>query len=241
MYFVVGDPHGCIYELREILQFWNRERDHLVLLGDLTDRGLYSLECLELAMELNKLGNVTVLGGNHEELFLEWLDIEGKEKGLDGYYYMSDFDNTIRSFFPNEPGVLYKYTKPKLADTLKELYPDILEFMRNRPLYLETENIIFAHAGISGNVDWKKTADKDCKWIRKEFIYGKNRTGKKVIFGHTLTKNIREDKKDDIWISDCGTKIGIDGGCVFGGQLNAVRLDPNGDLVDTYVVKNKSL
>jgi serine/threonine protein phosphatase 1 len=234
MYFVVGDIHGCYEEMKEILKYWNKDNQTLILLGDLIDRGLNSLKCLKLAMELNIQENVVVLGGNHEETFLEWLSMEGQE----GFYYMSIFDNTIRSFFPKQPDILQKYTKTKIADKIRRLYPDVLHFMRNRPMYYETEHLLFVHAGCDLSPSWKETAEKYCKYIRWPFIYGENKTGKKIIFGHTPTREIYNDSSNDnIWISPCGTKIGIDGGCVYGGQLNAIVIDENGKLINTYSVR----
>ena len=37
--FVVGDVHGQITMLDELLQYWNREEEQLIFLGDLADRG----------------------------------------------------------------------------------------------------------------------------------------------------------------------------------------------------------
>lgn len=241
MYFVVTDVHGCIEELEDILTYWDKEKASLVLLGDLIDRGPNSLACLSLAMKLKSEENAVVLIGNHEEMFIEWLEIEGKEKNLDGFYYLQIFDETIKSFFPNEKNVLSKYTKARIAKEIKRNHQELIMFMKTRPIYYETENIIFTHAGCSGHENWKDTAERDCTTIRNKFIFSENNTKKKIFFGHTTTANIRGVKdSNDVWISPCGTKIGIDGGCVFGGQLNAVLIDEEGAIVSSYKVLSKN-
>lgn len=235
LYFVIGDIHGCYEEMKEILKHWNKDKQQLVLLGDLIDRGPDSLACVQLAMKLVKEYNAIVLGGNHEELFSEWLDME---KDLD-FYYMDIFDNTIRSLLYREKNVLLKRTKEEISSRIKTLYPEVLEFMANRPLYYETDKLLFAHAGCNLTPDWKEDAEKDCLWIRSPFIYGENKTGKVIVFGHTPTSNIHLDKSNRVWKSPCGSKIGIDGGCVYGGQLNAIVINDNCEILRQYSISKK--
>ncbi|NRD18400.1 metallophosphoesterase, partial [Lactococcus lactis subsp. lactis] len=40
--FVVGDIHGEYKKFKEILKYWDSNRQQLILLGDLCDRGLQS-------------------------------------------------------------------------------------------------------------------------------------------------------------------------------------------------------
>ena len=235
MYFVVGDPHGCSTELKEILKYWNRKTSKLIILGDLNDRGPDSYGCIKLAMKLEEDGSSICLLGNHCLEFRQWLEVVDNES----FYYLNSFDETIKSFFPNTPAVLTRYTKEKIAADIRENHQDIIEFIKNRPLYYETEHLLFSHSGCNLQPNWKDSTEKDCLDIRNPFIYGENLTGKKIIFGHTPTKNMNEDQSDDVWVSPCGTKIGVDGGCVYGGQLNAVLIDDKGRILNKYVVKSK--
>ncbi|MED2737250.1 metallophosphoesterase [Bacillus toyonensis] len=236
MYFVVGDIHGCYEEMKEILKHWNKDKERLVLLGDLIDRGPDSLACVQLAMKLVKEYGAIVLSGNHEELFCEWLNMEND---LD-FYYMDIFDNTIKALLHSEKNVLIRLSKDEISSRIKILYPEVLEFMGNRPLYYETGKLLFVHAGCNLTPNWKDDAEKDCLWIRSPFIYGKNKTGKHIVFGHTPTSNIHIDKSNKIWESPCGSKTGIDGGCVFGGQLNAIVINDNREILHQYSVSRKS-
>ena len=54
-----------------------------------------------------------------------------------------------------------------------------------------------------------------------------NETGKTFVFGHTPTMKLRTDGQPDLWVSE-DNKIGIDGGAVYGGQLNGVKLSQAG-------------
>lgn len=66
--FVVGDLHGCLEQLDELLRVvgFNSAVDRLLSVGDLVDRGPNSMECLQL---LGKPWFHSVMG-NHEQLML---------------------------------------------------------------------------------------------------------------------------------------------------------------------------
>ena len=66
---VVGDVHGCIDELRALLDTLQpRRTDHLVFAGDLLDKGPHSPEVVAEVRALRDSGHrVTLVLGNHEE------------------------------------------------------------------------------------------------------------------------------------------------------------------------------
>lgn len=69
--FLVGDLHGLVFELRQALALveFDPLRDRLFCVGDLVDRGPYSLECLELLKEPWFLASL----GNHERMLLAYM------------------------------------------------------------------------------------------------------------------------------------------------------------------------
>jgi len=74
---VIGDVHGCVEELRALLEALGWRRDdtgwhhpegrHLVFAGDLVDRGPASLRVLDLASELVEGGHALLVLGNHDD------------------------------------------------------------------------------------------------------------------------------------------------------------------------------
>lgn len=69
----IGDIHGCMEEFQSLLDLLALQScDHLVLLGDLVDRGPDSGAVVRAAMALASRGHVrlTVLRGNHEHKHL---------------------------------------------------------------------------------------------------------------------------------------------------------------------------
>ena len=65
---VLGDIHGQLYDLINVLSKKNPAKTSYMLLGDYVDRGRYSIEVLTLllAVKLNHPYTFGMLRGNHE-------------------------------------------------------------------------------------------------------------------------------------------------------------------------------
>ncbi|HEX8184555.1 MAG TPA: metallophosphoesterase, partial [Blastocatellia bacterium] len=75
--YVIGDIHGRPNLLDQLIKNvpWDIERDKIVFLGDLIDRGYNARRIVERVMELAQANpNVVVLRGNHEQMMLDCLD-----------------------------------------------------------------------------------------------------------------------------------------------------------------------
>lgn len=240
MYFVISDIHGCLNELNEILEHWDRKKETLIVLGDLVDRGYNSLGTIQRLMELKEKyrEQVIILRGNHDDQFVKWLHLDHLDKRR---YYYHDLHETLRSFYQNEPERFRKDTRNQRAIYVKRNYPDVVKFLSNLPYYHETATCIFVHAGLNMEIsNWK--VDKDSMlWIRKEFHYNSKISPKRIFFGHTPTKFLHpEGNRNSIWVSKNGDKIGIDGGCVFGGQLNGLKINPTDSaIIEEITIPNQ--
>ena len=77
-YYVVADVHGFYSELQAALTekgfYEDKEPHKLVVCGDLLDRGGEALKVQEFILELLKRGEVILIRGNHEDLFLDLID-----------------------------------------------------------------------------------------------------------------------------------------------------------------------
>lgn len=214
--FVVGDIHGCLSKFEELLKNWNPDNQQLVSLGDLVDRGEDSLGVIHRVMKLQKEYGAVVVGGNHEQIFLDWLR---KPTVTAHYYYGLGGRETILSFLKHKN---YKgeFEAFEMAQWILKYFPEEMKFIRGLPDYWEWENYLFVHAGVDlSKEDWRETDPQEFRWIRDKFHHGENKTGKTIIFGHTPTFNLHPDKSCGVWIPECQTKIGLDGGAVFGGLL----------------------
>ncbi|SFD64136.1 serine/threonine protein phosphatase 1 [Bacillus sp. OV194] len=232
-YFAIGDIHGCFEPFSQLVRnHWNSDNEQLILTGDLIDRGPRSYECIVLAKQLHEKYGAIILQGNHECEFLMWLDHQ-KDAGL---YWYDDLEPTIKSFY-NDENAIHIYEKEQIAAHILKNFQSEIHFLRQAHLYFETPKYLFVHAGVDlTKENWKDTEEADYYWIREDFINGVNSTGKRIVFGHTTTRELHSLPSDDVWFSPCKTKIGIDGGVVFGGKLHGIRIDEENDKINIISV-----
>ena len=94
-------------------------------------------------------------------------------------------------------------------------YPEHhLDFLVSLPLFHETEEFLFVHAGLRPGIPIAQQSPEDLLWIRSEFIDTRWNFGKTIVFGHTHLHEPLLKKK----------KIGIDTGAVYGGRLTCIEL-----------------
>lgn len=231
-YYLIGDVHGKASMLEELLKTWDSQTP-LIFLGDLIDRGEDSLSVLRYVYHLVKEKGAVCLSGNHEYMFLAWLD---DPEGHYDHYRRNGGDTTINSLLSRPIDAPVDGIED--AKCVQEIVPELIQFIREMPFYVETEKYIFVHAGVDLSLeDWHDTTDYQKVWIRQPFHEGKNQTGKTIVFGHTPTLSLFHDKsaRHKLWIKD--NKIGMDGGAVYGGFLHGIVLDDNG-IEEHYYIEN---
>ncbi|MEH7223618.1 metallophosphoesterase family protein [Bacillus sp. JJ1566] len=214
---VISDIHGCLPHFQALLKKANYQplRDKLILLGDYVDRGSNSKEIIETVAKMVKNENVIALRGNHDQRFLD-LILTRKIELYDLFLKYGGLD-TLKSYYPNAENESIDHVLNIIIDK----YRSHIEFLKALPLYYEEEHFIFVHAGINPEVkDLKNQSPLDLLNIRKPFINSELNINKKVVFGHTRTYEIHQS--NEIWFSK--NKIGIDGGCAFGHQLNCLEI-----------------
>ena len=230
--FVVGDVHGQITMLDELLQYWNPQEEQLIFLGDLADRGENSKATLERARELMEKHEAIVVKGNHDEMLENFLEhpVQTLEQ-----YYRNGGESTINS-------LLNRVTKKdeflRNVSDIKEKYPWLLPVLKSLPLYYEWAGYLFVHAGVDMSLEnWQDSSSRDFVWIREGFYDQAITTNKKIFFGHTVTATLHADFSNwDVWQSGDGL-YGMDGGAVYGGKLHGVVLSKT-EMLNHYFVEN---
>lgn len=202
--FAVGDIHGCISNLKGIMNMIDidAENDTLIFIGDYIDRGPNPKGVVDFVLQLRRsINHVICLMGNHEQMFLDYINDGDVYKEM---FLINGGDYTISSY-----GVV------KTAGKIRVDVPENhMEFFTSLLPYHETEDYIFVHAGLKPAIPLEKQDIEDLIWIRHEFINSTYDFGKIVVFGHTPLRQplINENK------------IGIDTGAVYGGKLTCVEL-----------------
>ncbi len=227
---VISDIHGELDMLTALLEkvAYTPDRDRLFLLGDYIDRGPNSKATLDKVMELVKEGAVA-LKGNHEDMMIKSL-VDGNERTWRNWTGRNGGDATLQNYGFELDSFLFKdddeFIKPHLhSDHLNRH----LSFIQNLPYYIEEDDIIYIHAGVKPGVPLEETDPYELLWIRDDFHA--NYAGQKtVIFGHTPTKGLYDDESNNSIYYGTNSIIGIDGGAVFGGQLNCLVLPEKNEI-----------
>jgi serine/threonine protein phosphatase 1 len=207
-YFVIADVHGCLHTLRELLTHWRPTDEMLVQLGDLVDRGNYSPETVELCRQLGRdfPERTVFLQGNHDWAMAEHVGLNGPYKAWLGW-------------------------GGRLTLAQYRRFPELLAahavWLGHRPLFYETEHLLFSHAGFA---DVPAPADptngEGVLWRRGPL----HNLGKRQVVGHTPTADGRPR------VDATANAIYLDTGAVFGHCLTGLRLSETGEVLDTVVV-----
>ena len=228
---VVGDVHGCLDELLELLgalgyEVARVEREDgpgfdvrppegrkLVFVGDLVDRGPDTPGVLRLAMDMAEEGRAICVPGNHDVKLLRAL--QGRKVTV----------------------------AHGLAESLEQLETETEEFRERVKAFLDGlvshyvldgGRLVVAHAGLK-----EKLQGRASRRVRSFALYG-DTTGETDEFGlpvrHDWAVEYRGDATvvyghtpvpEALWLNQT---INLDTGCVFGGRLTALRY-PERELV----------
>jgi hypothetical protein len=202
---VVGDVHGCVDELRDVLRAAGHRRgDRVVLVGDLTAKGPDSHGVLQLAREENALA---VLGNHDAHALRARAQVAaGADQGL-------------------------KPERQQVLDTLNAAdwaYLDALpHYLRLGPQAPGQPEVAVVHAGGVPGVPLEKQDPEHLltlRSIRDDGTPTKRIEGtpwaklwhgpERLVFGHDAVRGLQQYP----WAT------GLDTGCVYGGRLTALVL-----------------
>jgi protein phosphatase len=220
-YDIVGDVHGCIDELRELLNelgYVDNDKGGvrhpagrtLVFVGDLADRGPANMAVWKLALASIESGAALLAPGNHDNKFARYLMGRNVQHthGLEG---------TVREY----------RALPQREQ--KALSRAVLRLVVDGPPYLvlDNGNLVVAHAGLEA---WM--IGKVNKRISSFARYGEQ-TGELTATGLPVRRDWANDYRGSALIVYGHTPtatpefrnntINIDQGCAFGGGLTALR------------------
>ncbi len=231
--FIIGDVHGCIDELQELMQqLAPSANDHIIFIGDLIDRGPDSLGVVREVVRWSNRFNVQLVLGNHEEKFLRYVHHIKAASGLETE--MKGIDE-----FPN---------------LLSGLNDDELTFLQRayHALHLPDWNTLLVHGGVWRNVDFPLPATYrflDNHNFDKKRLALLNKT--RYLNPEGMFVSLGEEKASDSFWAEVYEgqwghvffghqsflqvepkrfthATGIDTGCVYGGWLSAVEINGEG-------------
>lgn len=194
----IGDIHGCATALEHLLHRLRlNSQDHVIVLGDVVDRGPDSCGVVQQLIRLAQRHCVSFLLGNHEQMLLEaiegrmprqqWLGFGGSET-LDSYR-----NGAATNVIPDEH----------------------IDFIRGWGDYYETDSHFFAHGNYRPDLDLADQPWDELRWISlAAYTPPPHRSGKTAILGHTSNKQAE--------VVNLGHLVCIDTYCHGGGWLTAL-------------------
>lgn len=222
---VVSDIHGNLpYFTGLLAKLHFGSGDELIINGDFLEKGERSLDTLRYIMELSSVGNVHTVCGNCDG----WASIF--RTGGEHDRYVLDY---IRQ---KKCGLLWDmlcscgidpFELSDLADckaVLRQSFEAEWNFLTQLPHAIETENFVFAHAGVSCDKPLDEHSARELN-RRDRFMAEGSRFDKWVIVGHYPVVLYGEDRVCANPVINREQRIiSIDGGCVLkdDGQLNAL-------------------
>jgi predicted phosphodiesterase len=196
---LIGDVHGCLDELHDLLKACELAKgDDVVFVGDLVAKGPDSQGVVQLAREINARG----VRGNHDHHVLTWRRKRGEAPALKPHHQ-------------------------HVADTLSEAdwkYLERLPMILRLPQY----RVIVVHAGFVPGVALADQRVENLLNLRSITPQGKAskrvhdgspwattwKGPEQVVFGHDAMRGLQQHR----------FAVGLDTGCVYGGQLTAFIL-----------------
>lgn len=195
----IGDIHGQLEKLEGLIaQIKPSDEDRLVFLGDYIDRGAESFGVVERILQLKKTFPRTIaLRGNHEGFVISLFKGNQNQYQRDIWLKMNGGDLTLASY--RSKGFYLKQHQ---------------DFYMNLPLYWETSDYFFCHAGVRPGIPLTQQKGSDLTEIREPFLSSRENFGKIIVHGHEPVDNptIRFNR------------INIDTGAGLYGPLTAIEL-----------------
>lgn len=217
-YYVIGDVHGRNDLFERLIAAIEEEADaahgktvHVVLLGDLVDRGPDSAMVISNARDWQKRRDVRILAGNHEEMFLRSFESASVLR----QFLRHGGRETILSY--GVPVERYNEASiEELRSLMEENIPeDDRKFLEGFEEFVVAGDYMFVHAGIQPGVELEAQSREDLLWIRERFLEFDEPHPRYVVHGHTIFEqpDVRRNR------------IGIDTGAYRHGRLTALVLE----------------
>ena len=217
---VVGDVHGCLVELLELMKALGygvkRRREDfavtpprgrtLAFVGDLVDRGPAAPGVLRLVMDMARAGTALCVAGNRD------VELVRAMKG--------QVTQVSRGM---------ARTLEQLAAQPKEFRAEVVRFLRGLPsqLMLDAGRLVIAHAGLKEALQGRASAE-----ARAFALHGEV-TGERDASGLPIRKNWAAEYRGKALVVHGHTPVSapewlnntlsLDTGCVYGGHLTALR------------------
>ena len=241
--YVMSDIHGCDSQLKENLALIDLDdsQNQVIFLGDYIDYGVESCRAVYRIMELSQRypGQITALRGNHEQMFLDFLNCSDQDVWNFEWLSADQGFKTVRSFVSQEvfdqfvtisttsadPVSAFMEISKLFKSTMKIDHQKFVNWIKSLPYHYETEQQIFVHAGIDEEAEefWKYGTSSE--YFISKYPATTGAFYKDIIAGHVGTSSLKKqrDYHDVFW--DGQSHYFLDGSTAESGVLPLLRYD----------------
>jgi serine/threonine protein phosphatase 1 len=219
-FYAIGDIHGRLDLLEELLSAVDADNSvrgaldaQVIFLGDLIDRGPFSAQVVEFALQCERRQpSWRFLLGNHEEVFLKALS--GDLKAL-AFFTRIGGRETILSYGISEAEYRDSDYPELLALLLDRVPAEHIAFLERFEDLIVAGDYAFVHAGVRPNQSLSNQRTSDLRWIRAEFLEHRGEFEKIIVHGHTIAEDVEI----------LPHRIGLDTGAYASGKLTAMGFE----------------
>lgn len=221
--YAIGDIHGCLTELTALFALIEADMETatgmdctVVAVGDYCDRGPDTKGVLDFLIEKtasykgNSRRKLVCLRGNHDQRFLEFLDLPDQT----GEAFLTyGGRQTLASYGIDPDGCK---TLAELSGAFARAVPKLhIRFLDALPLMHIEGDFAFVHAGIRPGRALKEQTADDLLWIRNAFLKHESSHSHVIVHGHTI------DERFDINTN----RINVDTGAFETGILSCAVME----------------
>ena len=220
--FAIGDIHGGFRALTQVLERARiKSEDTLIFLGDYVDGWSEPLQLIDYLIELSAKQHCVFIRGNHDQLFLDYLETNDKEID-EGMWFKHGGEATMKAY-------------KNISQDKKKQH---IQFLKNlSDFYLDSDKRLFVHAGFTNmhgvkyeyfpkmlywdRTLWETAVALDLKIEKTSFFYPRRLLKYNEIYiGHTPTTQINCSipvNKANVW--------NVDTGAAFLGKLSILNIE----------------
>lgn len=224
--YAIGDVHGYLSELERAHRLIGADRARVgdptapvVHIGDLCDRGPDTKGVIDFLLAGRARGEDWVtLMGNHDRMFGWFLEEPPRHDPhlVVGWSWLHDALGGVETLASYGVTLGERERLKAVHARARAAVPDAhREFVQGLPLYWETDDQIFVHAGIRPGIALADQDEEDLVWIRHEFHDDTRDHGKLVVHGHTPVEAV----------THYGNRLNIDVGAGYGRPLVPVVIE----------------
>lgn len=227
---VISDLHGdCCGFYGVLNKVGFTQKDALVIVGDILEKGEHSLELLKAVMNCSRAGNLYMVAGNNDVIFSEWYS--GEVSDEDVHWYLHSRRSSVIMEMAGQLHMPYDTLEDvkALKAEIRERFAEEIRFLDRLPHILDSGLATFVHAGIKpGSLE-----EQDRDYCLTAPSFGKQTVPfeKMVIVGHWPASNYSGAVINVNAYFNSATKvISIDGGNSMKGwgQINYLILKDGG-------------